>query len=271
VRVTAATEARRVAESPWIDRAARFGLVAKGVMYGLIAMLATKIALRIDGESADQEGAVRTVAEQPLGRGLVAALALGFAAYALWRLTQAVVCPGGKEGASAAFARASYAVRAGVYSVLCYTTIRLLIGLGAGTDETSMTARLLSLPIGVPLVVAVGLVFLLAAYRQARSGVRRSFRDGIDRMAVEPERWLVVLGVVGHLARTVVFALVGVFLIRAAVTFDPNEAVGFDGALREIAAGRYGTALLLGMAAGLACYAGYTLVLAKVGRPRAIN
>jgi hypothetical protein len=269
--VTAATEARRVAESTWVDRAARVGLVAKGAMYALIAVLAVKIALRVDGESADQEGAVRTVAAQPFGRVLVAALALGFAAYAVWRLTQAVVCPGGKEGASAAFARVSYLVRAGVYSILCYTTIRLLVGLGASTDEASMTARLLALPIGVPLVIAVGLVFLLAAYRQARSGLRRSFRDGIDRMAGEPERWLVAVGVVGHLARTVVFGLVGVFLLRAALTFDPDEAVGFDGALREIAAGRFGTALLLVMATGLACYAGYTLVLARVGRPRAIS
>jgi hypothetical protein len=269
--VTAATEVRRVAESAWIDRVARLGLVAKGVMYALIALLALKIVLRVDGESADQEGAVRTVAVQPLGRWLVAALAVGFAAYAVWRLTQAAVCPGDKQGAKAAFARASYAVRAGVYGVMCYTTVRLLVGLGSTTDEGSMTARLLALPIGVPLVVLVGLIFLLAAYRQARAGLRRSFRESIERMDAEPERWLVRLGVAGHLARTVVFGLVGLFLIRAAVEFDPDEAVGFDGALREIASGRFGEVMLLVMAVGLACYACYTLALAKVGRPRVMS
>ena len=48
----------------------------------------------------------------------------------------------------------------------------------------------------------------------------------------------------GHLARMVVFGLVGVFLIKAAVDYNPNEAIGLDGALAKLANHSYGPYLL---------------------------
>ena len=39
------------------------------------------------------------------------------------------------------------------------------------------------------------------------------------------------LGVFGHVARAVIFALVGYGLIKAAIDYDPDEAIGLDGAL----------------------------------------
>ena len=40
-------------------------------------------------------------------------------------------------------------------------------------------------------------------------------------------------GVVGHLARMVAFGLIGVFVLKAAIDYAPNKAVGLDGALRS--------------------------------------
>ena len=50
--------------------------------------LAINVALGAREESPDKGGALRTIAEQPFGRGLLTVLALGLAAYALWRLAQ---------------------------------------------------------------------------------------------------------------------------------------------------------------------------------------
>ena len=48
------------------------------------------------------------------------------------------------------------------------------------------------------------------------------------------------VGILGHLARLVVFALIGLFLLEAAWEFDPKEARGLDGALMELAQQPYG-------------------------------
>jgi hypothetical protein len=85
------TKGRRAAQSPWVERLARIGLVAKGVPYALVAILAVNVALGGREESPDRHGALRAIAEQPFGKWLLTLLAIGLAGYALWRLTQAIL------------------------------------------------------------------------------------------------------------------------------------------------------------------------------------
>ena len=75
--------------------------------------------------------------------------------------------------------------------------------------------------------------------------------------------WIGWLGTVGHLARMVVFALVGIFLIKAAVDYNPRAAVGLDGALAKIVHRSYGPLLLGIVAAGLVAFALYSLTDAR--------
>jgi hypothetical protein len=56
----------------------------------------------------------------------------------------------------------------------------------------------------------------------------------------------------------VVFGLVGVFLIRAALDFNPKDAVGLDGALAKLLDQPYGPVLLGVVAAGLVAFAIYS-------------
>jgi Domain of Unknown Function (DUF1206) len=67
------------------------------------------------------------------------------------------------------------------------------------------------------------------------------------------------LGTVGHLARMIVFALIGIFLIKAAVDYNPRAAVGLDGALAKILHRAYGPLALGIVAAGLVAFALYSL------------
>ena len=73
-------------------------------------------------------------------------------------------------------------------------------------------------------------------------------------------------GVLGHLARAVVFTLIGLFLLRAAWEFDPKEARGLDGALMELSQQSYGDLLLGAAAVGLLAYALYCFVEARYRR-----
>jgi hypothetical protein len=64
-----------------------------------------------------------------------------------------------------------------------------------------------------------------------------------------------------------VFGLVGIFLMKAAIEFDPSEAEGLDGALARLADQPYGQVLLGLTAAGLVAYAAYCVADARYHDP----
>ena len=86
-----AAKGRRAGKSPWVERLGRIGLVAKAVLYAVIGVLAIQVARGGREESPDKGGALRTIAEQPFGKGLLVLLACGLAGYALWRLAQGIL------------------------------------------------------------------------------------------------------------------------------------------------------------------------------------
>ena len=80
------------------------------------------------------------------------------------------------------------------------------------------------------------------------------------------KEWIGRLGTIGHLARMVVLGLIGIFLIRAAIDYNPNKAVGLDGALAKIVHRSYGPFLLGIVATGLIAFALYSLSDARYRR-----
>ena len=68
---------------------------------------------------------------------------------------------------------------------------------------------------------------------------------------------------VGLIARGVVFGMMGLFLVRAALQRDPSEAGGLGEALQELARQPYAPVVLGGVALGLAAYGAYQLALAR--------
>src|SRR5215216_7727543 len=83
-------EAREKAEtgSGWYAWLARGGLLAKGVSYGLVAVLAIGVAVCTGGETTSRQGALATLAQETWGKIVLVLLAAGFAAYAVWRFVQ---------------------------------------------------------------------------------------------------------------------------------------------------------------------------------------
>jgi len=89
-------------------------------------------------------------------------------------------------------------------------------------------------------------------------------RDRVHRVRVAGLRevaMVVGVDVVGHLARAVVFAIIGMFLVQAAIYSDPREARGLGGALYTLEQQPYGDWLLAIVAAGFMAYAAYLLLL----------
>jgi hypothetical protein len=245
----------------WYAVLARAGLVAKGFSYCLVGALAVKLAVGAGGRATSRQGALETLAHHGFGRVVLAALVAGFAAYALWRFVQAYAeKPAREDSAAKAWGkRAGYAARGVVYAGLTYSTLRLLFG-GRGQSQDAKahhsTAVVLSWPGGTWLVGAAGLALLGAALWNLYRGVSRKFEDRWRLSELSPalRTWGSRAGLVGHVARFVVFGLIGVFVIKAAVDYSPQDAIGLDGALEKLARGPYGPWLLGLTAAGLVAY-----------------
>jgi hypothetical protein len=271
--VTIATEARetteRAARSPWARGLARWGLVSRGVMYALVGLLALKVALLGRGHTPDRHSALATIVDEPFGRVLLSAIAVGLAGYALWQFARAAL-GGNLEGGEdeSIFKRIGYAARGVFYGALFFSTLMIVFGADEGGSqgkEDRATAYVLDLPAGPYLVGGVGLAFVAAGLFNFYRGLTRKFREKLKlrKLSEAEDKAYTVVGVAGFVARGVVFSLIGAFLIRAAYQYDPKEAVGLDGALSELAQASYGPFLLGLTAAGLFAFGLYSFVEAR--------
>jgi hypothetical protein len=244
--------------SPWIGRLSRLGMACAGLLYVIVGVLAIELALGAGGKATDRTGALHEIAQKSWGTVLLIVLAVGFGGYALWRFAVAVV--GEKVETKEEFGwgkRLWYAARGAFYAFLCYTVVALLLGSGSSSgNEKGQTEAVFDWPGGRWLVGALGLGVFGWGLGSAYRGLSKKFKDDLrtEQMSPGVERWATRAGVAGYLARAVVFVLVGVFMIRAAVQYDPQEAVGVDGALQKLSDQTFGPLLLGAVAAGLVAF-----------------
>lgn len=248
----------------WLARA---GLLARGVVYFVIGLLALELAFGEGGKTTDQQGAMKAIAGQSYGKVLLVLLAIGLAGYAIWRLTRAAVGHGAEQRDDTGDRIAALA--SGItYAALCVVAIGILVG--SGSESSSAKAKETTAGVlgwsGGPVIVAIaGLVLIGVAVYQAYKGISRSFLEDAKtgEMSEPVRKAYTALGVFGLVARAVVFALVGYGVIKAAVEFDPKEATGLDGALHELTQTTLGPWLLAIVAAGLAGFALYSMADAR--------
>lgn len=260
-------EVRRAAHGEWVDRIGRFGLLAQGFSYVLVGFLAIALAVGLGGETASRQGALETLVDEPGGTILLVVLACGFAGYAIWRLAQAIFDRGGEgDDAGGLAKRAGQLGKAAIYIGLTWATVALVLrGHGSsGNEEEEATGGVLGWPAGRWLVAAAGVAILTVAGFQAYRALSRSFMDELEshKLTARSKRWIERVGFVGILARGIIFGLIGAFLVKAAVQFDPREAIGLDGALRTVAEAPYGSLLLGATAAGVAIFGLFCLLQA---------
>src|ERR671932_2286103 len=280
---TQKAEADARAGRGWYAILARTGLVAKGVSYGIVGILAIKLAVGDGGKAASRAGALHALAGETFGKIMLALLAIGFAAYAIWRFVGAVAeredaGDGETKGAAKKWGkRAGYVGRGLIYAGLTASTVKLLLGSGGGQSQTGKahktTAMVLSWPAGTWLVGVAGAVVVGVGLWNLYRGIARKFEDRwrTGEMDEQARRWGSRAGLAGHAARGIVFSLIGIFLVRAAIDYNPKEAVGLDGALRKLAAAGYGPYLLGLTAAGLVAYGLYCFVDARYVRQREVK
>ena len=262
---------RRAARSPWIERMARYGLVAKGVSYGLVGVLAIAVAVSGGGETTSRQGALAAVVDESYRPFLIVVLALGFASYALWLLVEAIFdrsADGTDVGALAK--RAGYLVRAAVYAALTYGAVELLLGRNENRDRErhQATARVLEWPAGALARGARGSRADRCRDLQRLPRGHAEVEKKWETSEMSPAPLAPARRIAGLLSRFVVFSLIGIFVVKAGYEYDPKQTIGLDGALEKLPWTGYGPVLLFVVAAGLVCYGLFSLVEAGYRRTR---
>jgi hypothetical protein len=262
--------AKQAADSGPIKTLGRVGLVAYGVVHLLVAYLAVRVALG-GGGRADKTGALQAIAEQPAGRFLLWVLAVGLAALTLWQLAEA---GWGHQDRRPQRRRSLQRLvslgEAAVAGALAFSAFKVASGKGAKSkgEKAAFVDKVFDWPAGQLLVAVVGLGIVAVALYLVYRGMTRRFVEDLDLAGAESHARdaAIRFGQVGWTALGVAYGIIGLLIVYSAVTYDAKKATGMDTALKTLAGQSYGTALLLIVAAGLACFGLYCLFDARYRR-----
>ncbi len=257
--------------SVWVERLARFGYAAKGVVYSIVGLLAAQAALGTGGRTTDTQGALQAILTQPFGKFLLAVVAIGLLGYVLWRFVQAIKDPENKgTDAKGILQRIGYGISGIIYAGLALSAIQLILGLGGGNNNSTedWTARLLSQPFGQWLVGTIGAFIIGMGFYQFYKAFAAKFRQKLNltELSNTEQKWVIGISRFGLAARGVVFCLIGFFLTQAARQSDASEAGGLGEALQVLQQQPYGPWLLGIVAFGLIAYGIYMVVQARYRR-----
>jgi hypothetical protein len=269
VKNEAQQAAQKTMDNPWIERLVRLGYAVRGLLYGVVGVLAFDVVLGRGGATTDKNGALATIAAQPFGKFLLILIVVGLIGYALWGFIRAVLDPLQRGTDPKGIAqRIGYVVSGLSYGALILPTVGLITGSGnggGGNGPQDWTATLMVQPFGPWLVGLIGLIGIGGGLGQIAQGVTTDFKKDfkLDEMSPTERAAFTWIGRAGLVARGVVFAMLGFFLIQAALNTDPNRAKGLDGALQTLVQQPFGPWLLGLVALGLIAFGLYSLLSAR--------
>jgi hypothetical protein len=264
---------QQAAAQPWVEPLARFGFAAKGVVYFVVGLLAAQAAFTTGGKTTDTSGALEEIVVQPFGKFLLSLVTVGIIGYVLWRLVQTILDPehaGQRLNAKRIGQRIGYAVSGLAYAALAFTAIKLILGGERHHSNATQdwTARVLTQPFGQWLVGLAGAIAIGVAvsyfYKSYKGKFRQKFK--LHEMTPSEQTWAVRFGRFGIAARGVVFSIIGVFLIKAALQTDASQVKGLGQVLAALAQQPTGPWILGVVALGLIAYGIYSLVEARYRR-----
>ncbi len=251
-----------------VEWAARIGYLAKGVVYGMVGLLALQQAVGRGGDLSGTRGALEHLGSAPFGQALLWATVAGLVGYVAWRLVQALLDPeaGPSDDDHRWATRLFYLGSAVTYGALAWSAVALATGAGSGSGggggSRSWVVHVLDVPWGVGLVAVFGAGMVGRGALQLWKAYTERFREKIASFDLGPvrERWTIGASRLGLTARGVIFGIIGGSFIHAALTRDADRARGLERSLEFLVTSPW---LLGSVGLGLMGYAVYQGVKAR--------
>jgi hypothetical protein len=246
----------------------KLGYAVKGCVYGILGILALRVAMGEGGRLAGEKEALRHVARQSFGDAALVVIGAGLFFYALWRLIEAVFDPyrvgGSFKGAAQRMAALVSAIGNGVAAL---TALQLALGEhDASKNPKTLAALALREDWGPALLVGIGCCLAGAGFVHLYEAATAKFCDHLDLRGSSRgwRRYVVLSGRVGHVARGALFVIIGGAAVQAGRKLDPREVKGLGEALSSLAQQPFGPTLLAAAAVGLLAYALHLVTTAPI-------
>ena len=218
--------AEDVAHESNFQRLTRLGFAARGFLYVVIAVLVI-----LTGQTEDLTGALEYVGHG-IGKALLAVLAVGMAAYGLWRLSDAAFgMESGRNRWKAWGKRIAAATSGCIYSWLAIKAARVLFAERPSGNETQHhAAQVLHVSGGELMLEAAAAILIGAGLVQLYKAARATFLHHLDSDAAR-HWWIEWVGRIGYGARGIIFLTIGYMLVRAGLDRSAAEAGNLDDAM----------------------------------------
>ncbi|ELK46438.1 UNVERIFIED_CONTAM: DUF1206 domain-containing protein [Halobacillus marinus] len=256
---------------PWIRRIGRIGYMAKGIVYFLVGILTFMAVLGIGGKTTGTSGMFQSLAGVKFGEWLLWMIGIGLIGYICWVLVEAFFDPQNNGlDPKGLIMRTGYVVSGVVYGSLAYQAIQIAMhaGSGGGDSKKTISAQIMSQPLGEWIIGAVGVIIIGYGLYEFFGGITGKFMKKLWTKDMEKKEvnTAKTAGKYGLAARGIVLGIIGFFFIQTALTSDPDEAKGLDGALSELSQQPYGRWILGIIAVGLILYGVYQIVRGRYMR-----
>lgn len=246
------------------EKFARFGLSSIGFVYILVGILTGLSALNLGGRQTGTKGAIGYLAYQPIGKFLVAVVAIGLFSYAFWRLHQSFM-DSRHLGADfkALFTRGGYLTGAIFYGFLGIVALKLFLG-STNNNKAELVANLLNSTYGSILTMAFGIILAGKAIYEIYYILSGKFKKNVNSPEItsKVKSLILKLGIIGHGARSIVFGIMAFLTVRAGVTIRNEEVSTVKDAFQFLNF-EFGALILSGVAIGIICYGLFMMVKAK--------
>ena len=266
--------AEETVRKPFVRKIARLGFYTKGFLYIVIGILAVMVAIgQRGGELADPTGALARIAALDFGRVLLMVFIAGAVGHGFWNILRGAADVDNAGDKWQGIIKRCIAIGVGIFYLwLAFSAFNILVTENAGSRngevQRTIAQIFLALPLGAVLLFLIGLSTIGAGIHECYSGITGKYQDNFRLFSLGNGqlRLINILGILSFTARALIFCLVGYFFISAAINYNPNEAIGIDGALAILARTYYGKTILFITAAGLVCHGVLSLYEARIRR-----
>ena len=257
--------------NPWLRRFILIGYAAKGTVYLLVGFQATQAALIARKEPLGTYLTLTSLVRQPLGIFFLCLLAISLMGYVLRRFLQAIfeIASSDSFNLKLIVNSCGYIMSGISYAGISYSAFNMILELGEYDDTIEdLVSELFDQPLGEWLiffgglaVISVGISYIHGAY--SGSYISEFKSSEIDDRV---EQWVTLVGKVGVAARGIAFLFIGIFLIQAAISANPEAAGGLQNVFRNLAQQPLGWFWLLLVGIGFIAYGLYMFVAARYRR-----
>ena len=254
------------ASEKWFEKFARFGLASKGVVYLLMGILSVLAAFGLSNAKGDKEEAFKVIYDQPFGKFILLAIALGLLGYVMLRMFQAIKDTEHKgKDVKGILTRIGYGLSAVLYIFIGAYALKLVFqngGGGGGNSREFVVSKILGYPGGEYAIGIAGLVVIGMGIYQIYRGVSGKFMKKVNLVSSNMKDAFKSAGTIGYISRGIVLGIIGYLLFHAALVSNPEEAQG-TGAAFDFLQNEFGSLMMALVAIGLAGYGVFCFVKAK--------